>query len=50
MRETLPADLTGWNFPDVLLYALNMAVLVVGSSCLPEVVRARPALTCGGNR
>ena len=50
MRVTLPADLTGWNFPNVLQYALNMAVLVVGSSCLPEVVRARPALTCGGNR
>ena len=30
MRVTLPADLTGWNFPDVLQYVLNMAVLVVG--------------------
>ena len=29
MRVTLPADLTGWNFPSVLQYVVNMAVLVV---------------------
>jgi hypothetical protein len=30
VRVTLPADLTGWNFRNVLRYAVNMAVLVVG--------------------
>ena len=29
-RHALPADLTGWNFPNVLQYLVNMVVPIVG--------------------